>query len=45
MTIPEYDICDCGVRGPHEECKNKMTPRQNTSLYNTLYVNLHITYL
>jgi hypothetical protein len=20
MTIPDYEICDCGKRGPHSEC-------------------------
>jgi hypothetical protein len=21
MTIPDYDICDCGVRGVHSKCR------------------------
>ena len=23
MTIPEYDQCDCGIRGPHARCREK----------------------
>jgi len=23
MTIPEYDQCDCGIRGPHAKCDNR----------------------
>jgi len=23
MTIPEYDQCDCGIRGPHAKCREK----------------------
>jgi len=24
MTIPEYDQCDCGIRGPHAWCRPKL---------------------
>ena len=23
MTTPEYDQCDCGIRGPHARCREK----------------------
>jgi len=23
MRIPEYDQCDCGIRGPHARCREK----------------------
>lgn len=26
MTIPEYDVCDCGTRGPHDKCLPKPEP-------------------
>jgi hypothetical protein len=29
MTIPEYDICDCGKRGPHAVCNNTITGKTN----------------
>jgi len=27
MTIHEYDVCSCGIRGPHAKCREK-TPKK-----------------
>jgi len=32
MTIPEYDVCDCGKRGPHSEC-NTITDKLSDCVY------------
>ena len=38
MTIPEYDQCDCGVRGPHEKCLDTRK-RSAINIIYTLFVN------
>jgi hypothetical protein len=35
MTIPDYDICDCGIIGPHSKCR--LTWPDSHITYNCVY--------
>lgn len=39
MTIPEYDICQCGKRGPHSECNPAPADQIDGEIKQILYAH------